>query len=72
MRLLGGLTIAFKIIGSLLHPIYRFMLPLIPLAIFICKNPKRRARLAENTWSWVGFYAGLGLIYLLAIPYFLI
>jgi len=41
------------------------MLLLVPLAIAAILTTQKQSRLTENTWSWLCFYAGVGLIYIL-------
>lgn len=55
--------------GTLIYSAFRLqlliMLLLIPLAVFSIWGFNKKSKFTENTYGWLGFYAGLGVFFIL-------
>ena len=54
----------FYTVLSLYFSVY-IMLLTLPLAVLAIATTEKQSRLTENTYAWLSFYAGLGLLYIL-------
>lgn len=55
----------FILVYSIVQTQLLIMFALIPLAIFSIWGFNKKSRFTENTYGWLGFYAGIGLFFLL-------